>query len=80
MMKTKFKISPLSKLSAAILKTGLPLISIVFLYILFYLLETPENKRAWVVCETIAMLEYAVMSFTLIICGSLIIDAAVKKQ
>ena len=79
-MKNKIKLSPLSKLSAVILKIGLPLMAVVFLYILFFLLEIPENKRAWVVSETIAMLEYAIMSFTIIICGSLIVDAAVKKQ
>ncbi len=80
MMKNKIKIQPLSKLSSAVLKFGLPLISVVFLYILFFILETPENKRAWVVSSTITMLEYAIMSFTIIICGALIIDAAVKNQ
>lgn len=80
MMKNKIKIQPLSKLSSTVLKVGLPLISVVFLYILFFILETPENKRAWVVSSTITMLEYAIMSFTIIICGALIIDAAVKNQ
>lgn len=80
MMKNKIIISPLSKLSAIILKVGLPIMTLVFLYILFFILETPINKRAWVVSSTYAMLEYAIMSFTIIICGSLIVDAAVKNQ
>jgi len=80
MMKNKIKLSPLSSLSSIILKIGLPLISAVFLYIFFFILDTPENKRAWVASSAIAMLEYAIMSLTIIICGSLIVDTVVKNN
>ncbi len=79
-MKNKIKISPFSPLAASIIKIGLPIISLIFMYILIYLIGIPENKRAWVVSSTYAMLEYAVMSFTLIVCGALIADTAVKNN
>lgn len=77
-MKKKLVITPLSKLSAMIFKIGLPIITLVFLYILKLLIEAPENEIAWLLVSVPEMIEYAVMSYTLVFCGALIADAAVK--
>ena len=79
-MKNKIKICQPSKLSGLILKFGLPLISLVFIYILQLLLNTPENEKAWLYANAYAMLEYAVMSFVLVFCGAVIIDIAAKNS
>lgn len=77
-MKNKIKITPLSKISSMIFKIGLPIITLVFLYILFTVLSATEDKRAWSYASAYTMLEYAIMSFTIIICGALAADTAEK--
>ena len=76
MKKTAF---PPSKLAGTILKIGLPLISAVFLYILFYVLNTPISERSWICSVSYEMLEYAVMSFTIILCGAILSDITFGK-
>ncbi|MBE6642477.1 MAG: hypothetical protein E7615_02350 [Ruminococcaceae bacterium] len=75
----KLKIPQLSKLAYYILAIGLPLIVIVFSYILSLLLYTPENEKAIVLLHIFSMLEYASMSFTLVVCGALFADIVIKK-
>ena len=77
--KNKIKLPLLSKLSIGILKIGLPLIALLFFYILFQLIFTPENAKAWVLYCINDRLEYVFMSFTLIVCGALFVDMAVKS-
>lgn len=71
-------ITPLSKISSLIFKIGLPLITLVFLYILKILIEAPVNERAWLLVSAPEMIEYAMMSYALIFCGALLADVAVK--
>ncbi len=78
-MKQKIKLKPLSLFSSYILKIGLPIISTVFLYIMYFLLDTPNNERAYTVYTVYSMIEYATMSFTLIFCGALVTDLAIKS-
>ena len=76
----KIKISGMSRISLLIMRIGLPIIAFVFIYILQLLICTPENERAWLYANAYTMLEYAVMSFTLVICGALLADSAVKYK
>lgn len=78
-MKYSIGIPPLSKTAFCILKIGLPAISCVFLYILLFTLNCPANERAWVIGSIYAMLDYALMSFLVLFCGSLIVDIIVKN-
>ena len=77
-MKNKIKITPLSKLSLMILKVGMPLISVVFFYILYELLSASANEMGWEFVRAVSMLEYALMSFVIIFCGALLVDCAEK--
>ncbi len=79
-MKNKIKITPLSHVSSLIIKIGMPIIAVVFVYILQLLLNTPENEKAWLYANAYTMLEYAVMSFTLVFCGALVADMALKRK
>ncbi len=79
-MINKTKKLTLSKLSLIFFKISSAVMVLVFLYILFSLLNTPENEKAWLYANAYTMLEYAVMSFTLVFCGSLFIDIAEKKS
>ena len=62
-----------------ILTIGLPVVAFVFFYILFSLINIPEDKKGWLYAKVPAMLEYGLMCFALIICGGLFTDMAVKK-
>lgn len=73
------KLTP-SKVSLNFFKISATFMVLVFLYILFSLLNTPENEKAWLYANAYTMLEYAVMSFTLIFCGSFLIDIALKDN
>ena len=75
----KIKIPKLSKLAYRILAIGLPLIVIIFSYILSLLLYTPENEMAIVLLHMFSMLEYASMSFAVVVCGALFVDIVVKS-
>ena len=79
-MINKIKKFTLSKVSLNFFKISAPFMVFVFLYILFSLLNAPENEKAWLYANAYTMLEYAVMSFTLVFCGSLIIDIALKDK
>ena len=79
-MKNRIKITPLSRISSLIIKIGMPIIAVVFIYILQLLLNTPENEKAWLYANAYTMLEYAVMSFTLVFCGALVTDMALKHK
>ncbi len=79
-MINKIKNLTLSKVSLNFFKISSAVMVFVFLYILFLLLKTPENEKAWLYANAYTMLEYAVMSFTLVFCGSLIIDIALKDN
>lgn len=78
-MRNKIKITPLKRIPSLMLQIGLPLIAFIFSYILFYILKTPENEKAWTFYVVCSMLEYAFMSMTLIICGTLLTDMALKE-
>ena len=78
-MINKIKITPLKRIPSLMLQIGLPLIAFVFSYILFYILKTPENEKAWTFYVVCSMLEYAFMSTTLIICGTLLTDMVLKE-
>ena len=75
----KIKIPKLSKLAYRILAIGLPLIVIIFSYILSLLLYTPENEMAIVLLHMFSMLEYASLSFAVVVCGALFVDIIVKS-
>ena len=75
----KIKIPKLSKLAYRILAIGLPLIVIIFSYILSLLLYTPENEKAIVLLHMFSMLEYASLSFAVVVCGALFVDIVVKS-
>lgn len=77
-MKKKIKITPLSKISSIIFKIGLPIITLVFLYILKTLIDAPIYERAWLIASVPEMIEYAMMSYALIFCGALLADSATK--
>ena len=79
-MINKIKKLTLSKVSLTFFKISSAFMVVVFLYILFSLLNTPENEKAWLYANAYTMLEYAVMSFTLVFCGSVIIDIALKEK
>lgn len=78
MAKRKIKIFPLSKVASMIIKIGMPIITLVFLYILHQLITAPINEREWIYALAPEMIEYAVMSFTLVFCGAFIADTAEK--
>ena len=63
-----------------ILYIGLPLMTIVFGYILFSLINAHAESSAWLYNSGYEMLEYAVMSLTLILCGSIVADIAEKRS
>ena len=69
-----------SSTSAAILCVGLTLMTFVFGYILFSLINAPAEGSAWLYNSGYEMLEYAVMSLTLILCGSIVADIAEKRR
>ncbi|MBR5322113.1 MAG: hypothetical protein IKU48_01010 [Clostridia bacterium] len=79
-MINKIKNFKLSKLSLTFFKICSAFIVLVFLYILFSLINISENEKAWLYANAYTMLEYAVMSFTLVFCGSVIIDIALKEK
>ena len=79
-MINKIKNLTLSKVSMTFFKICSAVMVLVFLYILFLLLNTPENEKAWLYAIAYTMLEYAVMSFTLVFCGSFLIDIALKDR
>ena len=66
------------KLPSLIVRIGMPLITLVFIYILHTVINTPENEKAWLYTQVYTMLEYAVMSFTLIFCAPFFTDMALK--
>ena len=76
----KIKIPTLKRLPSLILKIGLPIMTLVFTYILLFILNTPQNERAWIIYTGYTMLESAVMSFTLIFCGALFVDMVIKEE
>ncbi|MBQ4116235.1 MAG: hypothetical protein IJD37_02540 [Clostridia bacterium] len=79
-MINNIKTLTLSKLSLRFFKICSAVMVLVFLYILFSLLNTPENEKAWLYANAYTMLEYAVMSFTLVFCGSFLIDIAINDK
>lgn len=79
-MSKKIIFPTLTRVSALFFKVGVCIMTLVFLYIFMLLTNTPENERAWVLANVPAMLEYAFMSLTLIVCGSLVLDMAQKNK
>lgn len=79
-MKNNIRKYTLSRVSFAILRIGLPLTALVFGYILISLARVPADSSAWLYDNGYNMLEYAVMSLTLILCGSLVTDIAEKRK
>lgn len=78
MRKIRYK-SGLSRVATLIFTIGLPVVAFVFFYILFSLINIPENQKGWLYAKVPAMLEYGIMCFALIFCGGLFTDIAVKK-
>jgi|GEM_PF-6054296 len=78
--KLNIKIPKMKRLPTLILRIGMPLITFVFTYILLFILNTPNDERAWISYTAYTMLESAVMSFTLIFCGALVADMAIKEE
>ena len=79
-MKRRIKIEPVSTLALWIIKIGMPIISLVFFYILYRLQSANADSMAWEYVRCLSMLEYAMMSFTLVFCGAIIADFAEKKK
>ena len=79
-MKHKIKITPFTKVSSLIIKIGMPVIALVFFYILHTVTSATDNDRAWVFASAYSMLEYALMSFTLVFCGALLADISEKRE
>lgn len=79
-MNEKLKKYRLSKTAGLVIRAGLPLMVLVFAYILLVLMTAPEGKTAWLYRSGYDMLEYAVMSVTLILCGGLVTDIAEKES
>lgn len=78
-MKKYIKTINVDRLPALLIKMGMPVITLAFLYILNSVLAVPENEKAWLYAEVYTMLEYAVMSFTLLFCGSFLSDMALRN-
>ena len=74
----KIKNLTLSKISLRFFKICSAVMVLVFLYILFSLLNTPENEKAWLWANAYTMLEYAIMSFTIVFCGTFLLDVGAK--
>lgn len=79
-MKKNFKKPSPKKLPSLMLKIGMPLITLVFIYILHTAISTPENEKAWLTYRVYAMLEYAIMSFTILFCAPFFTDMALKDK
>lgn len=79
-MKRNISLPDVSPLASRVIKIGLPLISLVFVYILLILITTPAESAVWLVHEGYSTLEAAFMSFTLILCGAVVIDLAEKNK
>ena len=79
-MKKRIHIPEISPIASHIIKTGLPLITAFFLYILFTLLNAPADRSAWLTQESYSVIECALMSFTVIFCGAVVIDIADKQN
>ncbi len=79
-MKRRIKTEPLSNLALWIIKIGMPIISLVFFYILYRLQSADANRMAWEYVRCLSMLEYGMMSFTLVFCGAILADFAEKRK
>ena len=79
-MKKTINIPSLSRLATYILKIGLPLISLVFVYIFLLLSTAPNGDKMLLYSNGYIMLEEAVMSFTLIFCGAFLADIVAKNN
>ena len=76
----KIKIPKLKRIPQLMLTIGLPFITLIFTYILLFIIKTPQSERAWIGYTVYTMLENAVMCFVLIFCGALLIDMAMKEE
>lgn len=77
--KNGFRSKRISRVAEYILRIGLPLVLLVFFYIFHRTLTVGESERAWLYQSIPEMIEYAVMSLTIIICGAVIADFAARK-
>lgn len=71
----------LCKLSESVLNIGLFIITCVFAYIAFYLktaYDKPE-QMIYITNQCKSMLEYAMLSLAILVCGALLIDYEYKK-
>jgi len=71
-------INEMNRISRIVLHTGLPLIAVNLLFIVIYM-ALPKWELWYIQRVVPAMLEYIMMSLTLIIGGALLIDYALKK-
>lgn len=78
--KNGFELKPISKVAEYILRVGLPLMLIVFFYILHRMLTVSESERAWLFQSIPEMVEYGLMSLTIIVCGAVVADFAAGKR
>ena len=77
-MKKRLVIPTLSKTAERFFTIASTLMVFVFLYLLVTLVKTPENEKAWLWANAYTMLEYAIMSFTIVFCGTFQLDVGAK--
>ena len=80
MKKTKRKIKKLSLPALLILYIGLPLVIISLFYILYTLNSATPDNISWIFVKCIDMLEYAMMSLTLVVGGAFLADAVATRR
>jgi len=66
--------------AALIFRLGLPIAAFAFLYIFMLTATASQNEIAWLAPSIFPMLEYAVMTLSVVVCGGLFTDIAIKKS
>ena len=79
-MKRRIRITPISNLALWIIKIGMPIIALVFFYILYRLQSVNADQMAWEYVRILSMIEYGMMSFTIVFCGAILADFAEKRK
>jgi len=79
--RTKFKIKlTMHRLPLQILKLFLPIILVMLAYVAIYIVRQADGGRNMIDIGYIAeMLTYIIISFTILVCGSILFDIAIKK-
>ena len=76
----RMKIKNISKPARLILYIGLPLVVISLFYILYTLEGATPDNISWIFVKCIDMLEYAMMSLTLVVGGAFLADSVATRR